>query len=333
VNRKPLYWQIPLCLLALALLGALVWWMVEHRFTEQAQTGWRQTLRSVNLADKVQWQGLHASPLGVVTVKQLRIELASKMYLHAEEVRFSDLINQPERQRIRVSVKQARADFSDMPINSYADYAVTTFFNPAPIDVNLLIDVDFARDQASIVYDQQLPGFADMALQLNLSQIAGLRGAAENLLPAVASAVATGRNAGAIAEVITQPDLLAAAPPMRLDALEASITNRGIVKKLTTVLKSSVLMDLVDARTPFTLKEADAAFAEKVRGFQLRCHSEQTFSEQTCQHLADVALDKKQSLNLTARPTEPVSLASLTTRFAEAPNVLPVLELLNINVQ
>jgi len=336
VNRQQLKWQIPVCLLALALVGALVWWVLGYRFTEQTRTGWQQTLRGAGLADKVQWQALHASPSGAVTVRQLRIELPSRMTLHAEELRFSDLINQPGRQRIRMSVKQARADFSDMPIHGYADYAVTTAFNPAPVDVNLLIDVDFARDRASIAYDKQLPGFVDMALQLDLSQVAGLRGVAENLLPSVATAVATGRNPSAIAAAIaqaTQPDLLAAAPSMRLDALQASITNRGIVQKVTAALKSSVIMDLVDARTPFTLKEADAAFAEKVKGFQARCHSEFSFPEPTCQHLADVALDKKQGLSLTARPPEPVSLARLMAQFAGTKNVLSVLELLNIDVQ
>jgi len=339
VNRKPLPWQIPVCLLALALAGALVWWMLEGRLTEQTRARWQQTLHTAGLADTTQWQDFRASPWGAVTVNRLRVELPSKIVLNAGQMRISDVIDQPERQRIRVQLKQAQPDFSDMAIQNLADYglitALTTFFHASPMDVNLLVDVDFARNQAKIVYDSQQQGFADLALQLDLSQIAALRGAVKKTFPSVAAAVA-GRNAKAISAVIADvidPDLLAAAPLISLDSLQASMTNRGIVTQVTAGLKVSILADMMRVRMPFTMREGEAAFVKKVATMQAACHRGVATLKPICQRIADVALDKKQSLHLTVKPPKPVSLAQVLAQLAATKDVSSVLELLNINVK
>jgi len=334
VNRKRLKWQIPASLLALVLVGTLVWWMVESRLTEQAETGWRQTLHTAGLADTVQWQDFRVSPWGTVTVNQLRIELASKIVLNAGQVRISEVIDQPERQRIRVQLKQVQPDASDMPIKGYTDYGLATnlatVFHPNPMDVNLLVDVDFARNQAKIVYDSQQEGFVDMALQLDLSRIAALRGVIKQILPSVAAVA--GRNARAMTDAI-DPNLLATAPAISLDALAVSMTNRGMVTQLTAGLKLAILADLLRAGQPFTMKQGEAAFAKKVATMQADCHRGIAALKPVCQRIADVALDKEQSLHLTAKPSKPVSLAQVLAQLAASKDVLPVLELLNVNIR
>jgi len=335
VNRKPRQWQIPVGLLALALAGALVWWMLENRLTEQTRARWQQTLHTAGLADAVQWQDFRASPWGTVTVNQLRVALPSKIVLSAGEVRISEVIDQPERQRIRVQLTQAKPDVSEMPITGYVDYGlvttVATVFHPNPMNVSLLVDVDFARDQAKIVYDSQQEGFADLALQLDLSRIAALRGVVKQILPSMAAAAA-GRNAKAMTDAI-DPELLATAPAISLDALEASMTNRGMVAQMTAGLKLVILADLLRAGQPFTMREGEAAFANKVATMQADCHRGVATLKPICQRIADVALDKEQSLHLTAKPSAPVSLAQVLAQLAATKGVLSVLELLNVNVK
>jgi len=338
VGNKPLKWIISLTVLALALTFAVVCWVIGNRMTAQAEAKLQENLQDWGLADKVRWGNLKVSPLGAFTFNNLRIELMEKIYIEAQQVRISDVLDKPERQRIRLQLKQAKVDFSEMPINGYREYGLVASFDLNPLDLDLQLDWDFARNQAEIIYHSQQEDMADIELQLNLSQIEGLH-AVRKLLPELAAAYIKKDDniVGLNLQKAIDLNWLEAVVSIHLDLLQGRIKNRGMVKRAMTPWKMIALMEMVDNNPPATIKQSEQALLKKVADIQASCHQGIETLKPSCERLVDFALEKRQSLHLTIAPAKPLSAKALMEQLKSADSdmerVLAALKLLNLRIK
>ncbi|KXU39268.1 hypothetical protein AXE65_09335 [Ventosimonas gracilis] len=311
MNTLKRKWIIPAVIMALLLLGTLAWQLISRHMAGQAEVKAQQTLQQWGLQDKAQWEKLSVSPLGALTFNNLRIELSPDETLKVGQARISDVIDQTDHQRIHVQLKQAKQEFSPMALKEVPEALLN------PIDINLQLDLNFADDQAKILYDSQQKDTADIELQLHLSQIGALRGVLGVIFPQSAAASAD------LDPNFIGLNRLAAAYSISLNTFDGKIKNRGLIKYLTDAVKEDMNKE--------TGGMGEQAFVRVIQETQSACHSGVDNLKQPCQNLADFALGKKNSLHLTAKPAQPVSLEQLNGVMNGGTE--PVFKLLNISIQ
>jgi len=309
MSSKALKWIVPACILALILLGMVAWQIIGKRMATQAELAVQQTLQRFGFEDKVRWKEVSVSPFGTLTFNHLRIELSSDEYLNARQVRISDVIDEADRQRVRVQIKQAKSEFYDISSKELP----AEFFNP--MDANLQVDLNYSDNQAKILYDIQQEGMADIELQLGLSEIGALRGVLVAILPQ------SSKPAPDLDPNVIGLNRLAAAYSISVDSFEGKINNKGFVKYATDAL----MQEMAKGRRNMEQVRAQV-FPQFVQEAQAACHNGIDSLKPSCQNLADFVLGKKNSLHLTASPAKPVSIEQL----ADASSAL---QLLNINIQ
>jgi len=308
VKRK---WIIPAAMLALIVLGALAWQLISRHMAGQAEVNAQQTLQKFGLQDKVQWEKLSISPFGALTFNNLRIELSPDDYVKVQQARISDVIDQTDRQRIHVQLTQAKVQLSPIQAKGIPE----DFFNP--MDSNLQLDLNFASNQAQIIYESQQKGVADIELQLQLSQIGALRGVLGAIFPQSAAASAD------LDPNFIGLNRLAATYSLSLNAFDGKINSHGLIKHVTDAIKEEMNKE--------TGGRGEQAFVQVIQEVQAACHNDAEALKQPCQNLADFVLGKKNSLHLTAKPAQPVSLEQLNGVInGEA---APAFKLLNINIK
>jgi len=308
VKRK---WIIPAAMLALIVLGALAWQLISRHMAGQAEVNAQQTLQKFGLQDKVQWEKLSISPFGALTFNNLRIELSPDDYVKVQQARISEVIDQTDRQRIHVQLTQAKVQLSPIQAKGIPE----DFFNP--MDSNLQLDLNFASNQAQIIYESQQKGVADIELQLQLSQIGALRGVLGAIFPQSAAASAD------LDPNFIGLNRLAATYSLSLNAFDGKINSHGLIKHVTDAIKEEMNKE--------TGGRGEQAFVQVIQEVQAACHNDAEALKQPCQNLADFVLGKKNSLHLTAKPAQPVSLEQLNGVInGEA---APVFKLLNINIK
>jgi len=308
VKRK---WIIPAAILVLIVLGALAWQFISRYMDGQAEVKAQQTLQKFGLQDKVQWEKLSISPFGTLTLNNLRVELSEDETIKVQQARISEVIDQTDHQRIRVQLTQAKTELS--PINTKG--VPEDFFNP--MDINLQLDLNFASNQAQIIYDSQQKGVGDIELQLQLSQIGALRGVLGTIFPQSAAASAD------LDPNFIGLNRLAAIYSISLNSFDGKINNHGFIKHLTDAIKEDMNKE--------TGGKGEQAFERVIQEAQSACHSGVDNLKQPCQNLADFALGKNNSLHLTAKPAQPVSLEQLNGVMNGKAE--PVFKLLNINIK
>jgi len=109
VNSSKLKWIIPLSLLLIILIAAVTWQIMQSRITAKAEAQLQQTLREFDWEDKVKWESLSVSPAGALTLNQVRFEYFPDAVVNMEQLRISDVIDNADRQRIRLQLKQAKS--------------------------------------------------------------------------------------------------------------------------------------------------------------------------------------------------------------------------------
>jgi len=307
VNTLKRKWIIPAVIMALVLLGTLAWQLISRHMTEQVEVKVQQALQQLDLQDKTQWEKLSVSPLGALTFNNLRIELSQDETLKVGQVRISDFIDQADHQRIRVQLKQANPELSPMVLKGVPEASLN------PIDINLHLDLNFANDQAKILYESQQKDSADIELQLHLSQIGALRGLLGTIFPQSAAASAD------LDPNFIGLNRLAAAFSISLNAFDGKIKNHGLIN----AIKKDMNKETGDT--------GEQAFVRDIQEKQSVCHGGVDKLKQPCQNLADFVLGKKNSLHLTAKPAQPVSLEQLNDVMNGKTE--PLFKLLNINIQ
>jgi len=320
VASKQLKWIIPSVLLVLTLLAALAWWMIGSLMTQQGEVKLQETLSGFELDKQVKWDDFSVSPLGTATLKNVRFELSPEYLFNIEQVHISDVINQPEHQRIRVQLKQIKEPFSLTGLNTLP----AAFLNP--MDINLQLDLNFANNQAELTYDSQQKAVVDFALKLNLSEIGALRGLLGAIFP---------QSAAASMELdpnFTGLNRLAAMYSISLNSLEARINNYGLVEQLTSEFKQH-MENIPNNPASGSIEQArEEAFLKVVQDIQGACHNGVQSLKQSCQTLADFILGKQNSVQLTAKPAQPVSLKQFDNAM-NAGEAASIVQLLGIQIK
>jgi len=315
VNTAKLKWIIPAVIMLLVLPGALAWQIISRQMAGQAELKVQKTLQRFDLADKVQWEKLSISPFGDLTFNhlRLRIGMSPDNYLSVQQARISDVIDQTERRRFRVQLKQAKPELSAIALKGVPEALLN------PLDINLQLDLNFSSNQAQLIYDSQQAEVGDIALQLHLSQIDALRGVLESLFPQSAAASAD-----------LDPNLiglnrLVAIYSLSLNSFDGKINNHGIIKHLTDAIKEDMNKE--------TGGKGEQAFMRVIQEAQAACHNGAEALKPPCENLADFILGKKNSLHVTAKPAQPVSPVQLNRAMNSTRKSEAVFELLNITIK
>jgi len=291
--------------LLLACIAALAWWGGGKYLTQKVEAQMQETLKKMGIADKVQWQSLSASPLGIATVNHIRFELEPLEYIDVQQMIISDVIKKPSQQRSKVQFKQVKLTLSP----KYLQDAPESLANPA--DLTVQTDFNFTQNKGKIIYAVEQEGFADIELELNLSQISGLR-------PVFDMLESDSENTLDIAELNNR---LIALQNLSISSLETKIKNRGLAKHIVQGLKNSI-------NPSVNPSQHEEVFKDLVQEYQSGCHNGDDALRAPCQNLIDFMLEKKPNLHLTANPAQPVSLERLG-RISDLPTTL---KLLNINL-
>jgi len=308
MNRSKLKWIIPLSLLLIVLIAAVTWQIIQSRITAKVEAQLQQTLREFNWEDKVKWESLSVSPAGTLTLNRVRFEYFPDAVVNMEQLRISDVIDNADRQRIRLQLKQSKAELPEITTKGVP----AALFNP--VDADLQLDLNFASNQAQILYKSQQAGTADIEIQLNLSEIGALRGILATVFP---------KSSAAMQEL--DPNFiglnrLAAIYSISIKAFDGKIHNNGLVELLTAELTQEMNKE--------NKGMGEQTFMRLVQDVQFSCHDNQPALIQPCQTLADFFLAKQSNLHISARPAQPVSLQQL-----DGGNNAAVFKLLNINIQ
>jgi len=334
VNSAKLKWIAPLSIFLIILIGVLAWWIIQERIAAKAEAKFEQALREFDMDGKVKWKDLSVSPSGTLTLNQVRVELGEYGFvlgysvLGIDQVRISDVINLPDHQRIHIQLKHAEPLFEGDPEELEAwksTWMMTNILNPA--DVNLKLDLNFASNQAEIIYDSQQDGFCDIDFKLTLSEIAALRGALAMVFP---------KSSAALMELdpnVMGLNRIAAIDAISLNSFEGSFKNRGLVEQIGGELKQQMEVVRENPASGNIEQAREEAFLEFVQEAQAECHQEAQALKQPCQIFADIMLSKRGRLQLTAKPAQPVSFEQFDSAMNEPEPLAPLFKLLNINIQ
>jgi len=330
MNNLKSKWIIAASALLVILLAVSAGWLYQSYLQTQAEIKWQEMLKQAGLQDKAQWSGFSASLRDVITLDDLRIGLANNIYLDIKQLRISDRLDQPDRQRIRLQLKQAKPDFSEVPLDGYQTYALINAF-PHPFNLDLQVDLNFANNQAHIIYDGELEGYADVKLELNLSQIEALRPLLASLYPQSA-AVPVDFAAKAI-----DLNVLADISALELNHLSATVKNRGLVAQAMAIIKMPIMMEMMQRSNPAaTPKQVDEAVLTKVQEMQADCYKDIEALKSSCEQLADFFLEKKPSLQITVNPTKGLSFQQMFQQIKlrkDKDTIVSLLQLLNVNIR
>jgi|GEM_PF-1554964 len=282
--RKSLGKRIFFIFLTLACLSGITWWIICWRIEQQVEQLLHQALEKHQLTDRVNWQGIHASPLaGSVLLSDVVYQRSEHIQNRATSLRISELINQPDHFRLRLQLNEVRTVFSDEALQQLP----ATVSNKAkhPVDVNLWVDMDFAEDKGSGRVELLQRDSYDFAARLDISQMAALRNLLKERFPGLA--LSTSESVGNTALTWMK---------FSINGLEASLHNRGGATELAAPPEPGGFpQDILQKGWEALQKGCTyiAAIAEHA---------------QSCQRLAEFAQGKRGSLRLIAQPNRPVPI-------------------------
>jgi len=275
-KNKPAGTRIFITVLVLALLLACGWFITSYRIEKNVEEKLHQLLKKHQLSERVQWQYISASPLGVVVFKNVTFQNSANVRYTAEKIRISDIINHRDRLRIRLQIIQGQGG------NHAAQYVMQ------PIDMNWQADLNFAEDQGTFIYDSQAQASYDFTFHLDIRNIAVLRGMLKKWLPDLA--LSTEGAAGN-----TPLGLMV----LSFNALDATVYDRRLAAQLQAAPETGVEKS---HDIPQQIMQVGWQALQKGCAYALPEHA------QSCQHLTDFVQGKKSRLHLTAQPQKPLPL-------------------------
>jgi len=289
-------------LLVLTLLLACGWFVASDQIERKIEKTLQEALEKHQLTDRVQWQGISASPLGHVVLKDVVFQHSNELQYKAEKIRISDIINHQDRLRIHLQLTQGQVVVAEAARKHLpASWADTVML---PMDAHGQLDLDFAQDTGRIVYDIQVHNAYVVDYRLEISQIAALRAMLKQWLPELAlSTEDTGAK--------TWGGWLST----RLNTLDVTLYDRSFWVSLSESGEEEGTMTQQIMQGGLQVLQKSCAYALPERAL-------------SCQHLTDFIDGKKSSLHLTAQPEQPVALWRML-RF----NQKETIRLLNLRLE
>jgi len=264
-----------IALLILLVILGLAWVIVSYQIEKKIEKTLHQTLEKHDLQDQVQWHSISVSPLKTVTLKNVVYQPPGGLQYQANKIRISDVINQPDRLRIHLQILQM------LPV------IPASKSNPQSTDINMQVDLDFAKDTGRITGDAQVQHGYDFDFHWEISKIAVLRRMLKQRFPYLALST-EGASGNAVFGLLA----------VSFNSLEARWDDRGAAaKQLSNTPKEGEDNDIIGQLMRGTMQTLEKGCAYAIPDMA-----------QSCQHLIDFAQGKKSSLHLTATPAQPLPL-------------------------
>jgi len=299
---KPIGPRIFKALLVLALLLACGWFVISYQTERKIEKTLQEALEKHQLTDRMQWQGISASPLGYVVFKDVVFQHSNELQYKAEKIRISDLINQQDRLRLHLQLTQGQAVFSAATLKHLPASWVDTMM--LPVDGRWQLDLDFAQDTGRVVYNLQVHNAYAVDFHLEISQIVALRKMLKQWLPGLA-----------LSTEDTDPKAWGGWLSTNLNTLDVTLHDRGLRASLSKSRAEKGKITPQIMQGALQALEQSCAYALPERAL-------------SCQHLTDFIDGPKNSLRLTAQPEQPVALWR-TLRF----NQKETIRLLNLRLE
>lgn len=171
-SRKFRFHWLAYALLGLMALCALGWFVGNAVVTAKVQARLEALLAENGLSDKLTWQRLDVTVLGVLTAQDVRLQLPDAQ-LQAASVTVQDFVNDAKRSRFRLDAKQLSLEGNRSPLMALEAFlggdAPAIQPDLAPMDAQIFWDANWTDNQLSAQTRLDQPGLAAVNVRLELA--------------------------------------------------------------------------------------------------------------------------------------------------------------------
>ena len=266
-------------LLGLIALSALGWFVGNAVVTAKVQTRLEALLAENGLQDKLTWQSLDVTVLGVLTAKDVSLQLPDGR-LQAASITVQDFVNDAQRSRFRLHAEQLSLDGNRSPLQAL-DAFLGRLPQPAqaslaPLDAQIFWDANWRDNQLSSHASFDQPGLAKMTVSFELSSF-------NNFYDYVSREIKAPSDNGSL--FWRAPGFLLSLAQMRLHALSVQWQDLGATQRWQLA----------------ALKTADCSQQAAYQWLQE--------SANACALVQQFLSGQQQALKLVVAPAKPLSLA------------------------